>query len=419
MAEGFTHIYLKGADTEVKDALLDSLQGFGLGEIEIQPVDDEDLVALSFEHAGTYDEKKLGALLKKLVAEKPGLFVRARHYDDYATEIYWLDDAGKLKRYQHEVDSESGNIVKAYRHWHAGLGALWDGHFDNGEIQRIADRFGAYDENGKAIKGEIESLAEIVSGRENFFHRDIRAPYASHKFDQHIAVLQSYAAMMAARSEFVPEDRLIRFSRSFLVKDAFGSDVIGFVWSWQHQGRRICLVISWHGELAVKAKIVVDHEGLTTDELIYLSVFDEFLQAEAVGDRQWVYRGIEQLVWPPSLEYVWDDQERDREKYHAEGLVLQFMHVALVRGGDGNYRVEFEGYELCEIDNADFGSELEAALAGDDGASRIRANIQLQFTAPTVAGRVLGIELFAGDGRKCTYRRFDPPDGSWPVPEPS
>lgn len=419
MAEGFTNIYLKTSDTEITETLINFLKDLGIIDIDNQAISEEDTNCLSFNHVGSYNEKKLTTFFKELIGKSPELFIRARHYDDYATEIFWLNDNGKPKRYLHEVDAENGNIVKAYNHWHSNLGSIWDGHFTREDIQRISERFGFYDENGKITKGNVESLAEIVTSTESFFHKGIRAPYASHKFDNDIAVLQSYAAIMVAKSDFAPSDRTIQFERTFVVKDAFNSDVIGFVWSWKYGERNTYLVISWHGELAVKAKIAVDHEGLTTDEIIYICVFDEFLKKEVIGDKQWVYAGIEQIVYPPSMEYVWDDYEQDRDKFYAQGIVLQFMHVDLFQRDDGVYHVESDGMKLFEIHDSDFGKEMEsiAQLSTNSGAPRMKAQIQVQFKAPNTAGRVLGIEIFGGEKNKCIYKRHDPNDKSWAVPD--
>ncbi len=426
MAEGFTNLYLEAANSDAQDELADFLASIGVDDFDSQILDDTDLRSISFDHNGTYNEKKLTSRLKKLAADFPELFIRGRHYDEYGTEIYWLIENGKLKKYVHDVDVESGKIVKAYNHWHAGLGSLWDGHFEKDDIKRISERFGFYDEHGKAVKGEVENLAKIVTSTDSFFHKGIKAPYASHKFDNDAKVLQSYAAIMASKSEFAPEDKSIRFNRTFVVKDAFDSDVIGFVWCWMHEAREVFLVITWHGELAVRASIVINHESLTTDEIIYISVFDEFIKKEILGGKQWVYAGQEQVVYPPCMEYVWNDSERDRDRYGDQNIVLQFMNVRMCRGANGNFRVEEDGAELFEIEDAEFATEIDAlgdekfigdrATGGDSNNSGIWVHIQGQFNAAKIVGKVLGIEVLHGKTGKCMYKRHDPVSESWPVP---
>ena len=430
MAEGFTNIYLEAEDSETRNKLTSSLAKLGVMDIESRVVGEEAFSRLSFNHNGSYTEKKLTTLLKSLVTDIPDLFIRARQYDDYGTEIYWLNDSGKIKRYLHEVDSESGDIVKAYNHWHSNLGSIWDGHFDEDDIQRIGQRFGFYDENGKAIKGEIENLAKIVTSTESFFNKNIKAPYASHKFDNYIAIMQSFAAIMVSKSDFVPTDKLINFERTFMVTDAFGSNVIGLVWSWKLEQHQTFLIITWHGDLASRAKIVVNHENLTIDEIIYIAVFDEFLKTEVIGNKQWVYAGFEQLVWPPCLDYIWNDSARDRDKYSDQNIVLQFTHVEISQGENGLYRVEEQGRELFEIHDTQFVEEMESlgpekydnyinAKADENSGSyvpRIVVRIQVQFKELNVAGKVLGVEVFGGEKHKCIYKRYNKPNGTWPVP---
>lgn len=417
MNEGYTNIYVAPIHLNEVKAML---AGLNVDAVNEKAVAKESYMALSFNHNDGYSEKKFSKAVKALIKNIDDGFFRARHYDEYATEVFWLNANGKYKRYLHEVDSESANIVKAYRHWHSSMGDHWDGHFDKDDILVMADRYGSYDDNGKKLKSTIPNYAVDVSGESNFLDGNFRVPHASKKWDSNINVLQSYGNLIIARSKAVNEINELTYERSFTLLDVFDSAVIGFIWSWKQGATDAYLVIKWHGSLATRADIIINHDNATLDDVAILSVYHKYIKCNAILKHEWVIGAQEQIVYPPCIDYLWSDCENERITFGHENIVLNFDRMRLFKNANGGYSAQQSGRDICfEIHDEAFKKEIDALpddkfMLADIMSScdkkineqpLIACNMQVQFATPDLVKRVLNIEVFYEESFKTLYKR--------------
>lgn len=422
MANGNTRIYLKSYNPDDFKYIEDLIRKIGITEILSNT--NLDLVEISFDHAALYNEKKITQILTSALSRNANLFFRARHYDDYGTEIFWLSEKGRCKKYQHDVDTEGEHIVKAYNHWHSGIGELWQGHFDKDEIRIMSERFGFYDASGKKTKPIAKNYPERIKGGESFLGRGITIPYASHEWDYHINVLQSYIAIIVAKSQYKPDDLCIKFERSFSIKNINNNPVIGFLWSWTFNDLQTVAILRWHGDLTTRVDILVNQHQLTIDELIFIDIFHKNLKNELIDIKTVVNDGYEQGVNPPCIDYLYNDIVYDRDKYCYQGIVISFTHIFLVKNTENRFvAVNGNVDPVFEIIDDAFANDINAlgnnkyAVKDKDSLIDIQGDyicceLQVQFKGPKTVGRVLKATVYDGVSAKPIYRK----DGSLPQP---
>ncbi len=360
MSDSCSRFYLKSSDQEQIEVIEAFAQKVGVASFETVLCDD---VLMYFEiecYERSFDVQ-LSKFAKQFVETNKDTFLRIYYSDEYGGEIFWVNVDGKLKKYAHSVESESAAIVKAYRHWHADMSDVWDGYFDREAIDRMSIQYGNYSGDGKKIKSDLPDYIEIVKSKKPFVGNGLAVPFAASKWNYHIPVFESYAAVIIAESKFAPVDKAITFERTFIILDEYDDTNIGYLWSWDYQGVQGVLLIRCIEGLSARISMFINHEQLKLDELIFFEIFQPHVDPVLIGNTQYIDY-LHQSLYPPTVDYLYNyDKNNDWEKFEKYEQVFNLYNVQLKKRRNGFYYVEAGEYlanDSFDIMDADFVEEM-------------------------------------------------------------
>lgn len=342
MSEGLTTILMKQKDKPAISLLQDSINLLKVGRLEDVTYDEEGVCGFSFEHNGSYDEATFSKIVKLQCKEIGIDFLRAIHLDEYGTEIFWIYENGEYKKYKHDQDSEGPNIVKAYRHWHSNFDGLWFGGFSADEIDIMSERYGQYDGKGKKSKSEHKDYKQLIEAGEKFLKANVRAPYASSKWDYHAPVYESFARYYAEKSIVAPESGTFEYVRNY-----YFPNFLGYAWRWVSGGQEVVLLLTFPGDLGMERNLIVNIGKLAIDQLIILDRFG-YLNGRKVSGQGYNFNQHVKLydpfykehIIPPSTDYLYQRMPESyrllKDQYNFDGMIINVM-CDLERDDNGLY----------------------------------------------------------------------------------